>query len=105
MPFRVYADLTRDFEVAVNDKFQLRFDPPEAITRTIFQPESCSVKTARRPDGLTLVLQGDGLTLQLEVRVPPQVTLTVPSDALPGYHAVSVASLGVLGVKRFLVVE
>lgn len=72
MPFRIYADLTQEFEIGINDKFQLQFKDTAAITRTVFQPETCSVKTERRDDGLTLVYQGRGLTIQVQVCLTKQ---------------------------------
>jgi hypothetical protein len=72
MPFRIYADLIQEFEIGINEKFQLQFKDPAAITRTVFQPETCSLKTERRDDGLTLVYQGRGLAIQLQVRLTKQ---------------------------------
>jgi hypothetical protein len=72
MPFRLYADLTNEFDIAVNKNFQLRFAAPETIARTVIQPETCSVKTERRDDGLTILYQGRGLAIQLQVRLTKQ---------------------------------
>jgi len=67
MPFRIFADLSGEFEIGINEKFQLQFKDPAAITRTVFQPESCSVKIERGDGVLTLVYQGKGLAIQLQV--------------------------------------
>jgi hypothetical protein len=72
MPFRIYADLSSEFEIGINEKFQLRFKDPHAITRTLIQPEACSVKTAQTANGLTLVYQARGLAIRLEVRLTQQ---------------------------------
>jgi hypothetical protein len=40
-----------------------------------------------------------------EIAVPGEVTITVPSTALPGNYAVSVSKTNALGARRFLVVE
>ncbi len=66
MPFRIYADLTNEFEIGINNRFQLRFKDPTSITRTVFQPDS--VKIEPGADGVTLVYEGSGLTIRLEVR-------------------------------------
>jgi hypothetical protein len=72
MPFRLYADLTNEFDIAINEKFQLRFAAPESLARTVVQPGTCSVKTEQRTDGLTLLYQSPGLAVQLQVRMTQQ---------------------------------
>ncbi len=72
MPFRIYADLSKEFHIAINEKFQLRFDAPETIARAVFQPDTCSLKAEKREDGLTLVYQGRGLAIELDVRLTKQ---------------------------------
>jgi len=72
MPFRLYADLTNEFDIAINKNFQLRFAAPESIARTVVQPQTCSVKTEKRDDGLTLLYQSQGLAIQLQVRLMKQ---------------------------------
>lgn len=72
MPFRLYAKLTNEFDIAISKNFQLRFAAPETIARTTVQPETCSVKTEQHADGLTLLYQGRGLAIQLQVRMTKQ---------------------------------
>jgi hypothetical protein len=68
MPFRVYADLTTDFEITLNDRFQLVFRDPADITKTMLTPEACVlVDTQKTEDGLTLRYRGDGLEIELSV--------------------------------------
>ena len=72
MPFRIYADLASEFDIGINEKFQLRFKDPQAITRTLIQPDACSVKTGQTANGLTLLYQARGLAILLEVRLTKQ---------------------------------
>jgi hypothetical protein len=64
---------------------------------------------SQKADGTATVratLAAPGLVVEpSEIAVPGEVTLKVPSNALPGNYAVSVSGKNVLGVKRFLVVE
>ncbi len=71
MPFRIYADLTKEFEIRVNDKFQLIFDDPATIARAIVDPHACRLAGADRDQGLTLRYEGQGLTARLQVRPGP----------------------------------
>jgi hypothetical protein len=41
MPFRIYADITKKFDIAINSKFQLVFEDPATICKTTVQPENC----------------------------------------------------------------
>ena len=67
MPFRIYADLDREFEIRINDIFQLVFDDPAAISRTIVQPENCPLVEAVRDKALTLRYAGQGLEARLQI--------------------------------------
>ncbi len=72
MPFRIYADLTKEFDIATNDKFQLVFDEPASITRTLVQPGTCSLLRVDRDDGLGLHYGGHGFEVLLRVRFTDQ---------------------------------
>ncbi len=67
MPFRLYADLTREFVIGQNEQFQLVFDDPEALAGTVLQPDTCRlVEVSRAPD-LTLRYEGGGLEARLRI--------------------------------------
>ena len=70
MPFRVYTDLTEEFEIGLNEKFQLVFAEPESITRTVLSPENCKLVETQEDNGLLLRYRGGGLEIQLEVTWP-----------------------------------
>ena len=40
MPFRIYADINKEFDIAINSKFQLVFDDPATIARRPFTPRT-----------------------------------------------------------------
>lgn len=63
MPFRIYADPSKEFEVSKDGGFE----EPGAIARTLIEPGVCSVKEAARERGLTLVYQGGGLEIELRI--------------------------------------
>lgn len=67
MPFRIFADLTEEFDIKINDIFQLVFDDPKAISRTVIQPNTCRLVDVRRENGLTLHYEGGGLEVRLSV--------------------------------------
>ena len=67
MPFRLYADPTREFVISLNDKFQLLFDDPRAITRTFVAPENCRLLDVDHKHGITLRYSGGGFELSLHV--------------------------------------
>ena len=67
MPFRIHADLTKDFDIGINDIFQLVFDDPKDICRTVIQPGVCELVDVRREDGLTLLYRGGGFEACLSV--------------------------------------
>jgi hypothetical protein len=69
MPFRIYADLNKDFEIRINDRFQLVFDDPAAIGRTIVRPDTCRLTGVDHKGGLVLHYVGQGLTIRLHVRM------------------------------------
>jgi hypothetical protein len=63
-------------------------------------------KSASPTAAVRAAITAPGLVIEpSEINVPGDVTLTVPSSALPGNYAVSVSTKDVLGVRRFLVVE
>jgi len=67
MPFRIYADLTKEFEIGLNDRFQLTFDDPASMCKTLLTPEHCELLEIQREDGLLLRYSGAGLEIQLRV--------------------------------------
>ncbi len=67
MPFRIYADPTQEFEIGHNDKFQLVFDDPPAITRTLIEPDTCRLLDITRDDGLTLRYAAEGVEVSLRI--------------------------------------
>jgi len=69
MPFRLFADPTREFEIGHNDKFQLVFDDPQSITRTLAQPGTMRLANVGRVDGLQLRYEGLGFEVLLRVRL------------------------------------
>ena len=72
MPFRVYADLTSEFEIRTNEKFQLVFDDPETITKTLVQPGTMQLTKVERPGLLQLHYEGQGFQIVLRVRLNEQ---------------------------------
>ena len=68
MPFRIYADITKEFDIAINSKFQLVFDDPATICKTTVQPENCRLIEVDQKDGLLLRYQGHGFEVRLHVR-------------------------------------
>lgn len=66
-PFRIYADITKEFEIDSNEHHQLTFDDPAAICRSVLQPNSCRLVDAGRGDALTLRYESDGLEMRLRV--------------------------------------
>ncbi|HUW61967.1 MAG TPA: DUF6259 domain-containing protein, partial [Candidatus Bathyarchaeia archaeon] len=69
MPFRIFTDLTKEFEIRINEKFQLVFDDPDSVARTVIQPGQCRVREGRRGDALVLRYQAEGLETELVVRL------------------------------------
>jgi hypothetical protein len=67
MPFRVFADLTKEFEVGQNDKFQLVFDDPVSIAGTIVQADTCRVRGGGHGNGLRLLYSTDAFDVRLDV--------------------------------------
>lgn len=67
MPFRIYADLTKEFEIGINEIFQLTFDEPAAIAREVITPGACRV-TAEQNER-TALFRYDGCGLGAELRV------------------------------------
>jgi len=69
MPFRIYVDPTKEFEIGLNDKFQLVFEDPETMTATTLMPGNCELVETRQDDGLVLRYRGEGLETRLQVRL------------------------------------
>jgi hypothetical protein len=69
MPFRIYADMTKEFDITINNKFQLVFDDPASICKAIIQPENCRLVDVDRTEGLTLCYRGDGFETRLHIRL------------------------------------
>jgi hypothetical protein len=62
--------------------------------------------TTKSPSEFRATVNAPGLEVApATVRVPGDITVTVPNDALPGNHAICVSGDDILGAKRFLVVE
>ncbi len=71
MPFRVYADLTTEFVIPLNERFQLVFQDPGTITKKTLTPGTCElVHVQNDDDGLELRYRGDGLEIELGVSLP-----------------------------------
>ena len=68
MPFRIYADLTKEFEVSKKGDYE----DPAAITKTVLHPETCSATIEKCDDGLIIVYQGQGLEMRLQIRLRKQ---------------------------------
>lgn len=66
-PFRIYADIEKEFEIDTNKSYQLAFDNSAAICREVAQPGSCRLAEARRGNGLTLRYQAEGLEIRLRI--------------------------------------
>ncbi len=61
-PFRVFADMNKEFEIGHNEKYQLTFEDPAAITRNILQPGVCTlVHIHRQKHALHFINTMDGL--------------------------------------------
>jgi len=68
MPFRIFSDLTKEFEIRVNEKYQLVFDNPAETCREIVQPSSCQLlETKQRGGTVTLTYQHENLEIRLRV--------------------------------------
>ena len=61
MPFRIYADISKVFDIAINSLFQIVFDDPATICKTTVQPENCRLIEVDQKDGLLLRYQGAGV--------------------------------------------
>jgi hypothetical protein len=68
MPFRIFADLTREFEISQNAIFQLAFQPPESISKTLIQPGNCRITHVNQTNGLQLFYEVDGFRIALRIQ-------------------------------------
>ncbi|HPO16245.1 MAG TPA: DUF6259 domain-containing protein [Candidatus Hydrogenedentes bacterium] len=67
-PFRLFTDLTKEFEIGHNEKYQLTFEEPSAITRGILQPDTCSsVKSRKRRRTLRLIYDANGFKIEMRI--------------------------------------
>lgn len=66
-PFRLYADPGKAFDIVNNSKFQLVFDDPAEVSRTVLDPGHCHLADVIRDDGLTLRYEAPGLEIRLRV--------------------------------------
>ncbi len=94
MPFRLYTDLTREFSIGQNEKFQLVFDAPEAIAGTVVHPGTCRLVEVRRDHDLTLRYEEGGLETELRV--------TLAEEAGASDWSLRVTNTGE-GARKFLV--
>lgn len=69
VPFRIFTDLKKKFEIRINEKFQLVFDDPDSVARTLFQPGQYRVTGDRCADRLILHYQAEGFEAELSVRL------------------------------------
>ena len=67
MPIRLYADPKKEFAIEMNEKMQLAFEDPVAITRTVVTPATCRLAGVERDDRLALRYACDGLELRLVI--------------------------------------
>lgn len=67
MPFRIYADPVKDFEISINDRYQLVFEDPSQTSRAVIQPGNCRLVRHRAAQGLSLTCQSEGLQASLRV--------------------------------------
>lgn len=67
MPFRIYTDLTKEFEIGLNEKFQLVFDDPATISQRVIQPGCC--RLVEEGDGKDLTLRYEGDETEVHLRV------------------------------------
>ena len=65
MPFQIYADLTKEFEIGDNDKFQLVFENPMELCKTLIQPGACKLTDVQQGKDLTLFYESGGLEIRL----------------------------------------
>ncbi len=71
-PFRIFADMNKEFEIGHNEKYQLTFEDPASITRNILQPGACTlVHIHRQKHNLQLTYAMDGFELQLQIILEP----------------------------------
>ena len=77
MPFRIYADLVKEFEIGLNEKFQLVFEDPEAITKKVLTAENSELMEVRESDGLMAMrFRNDGLEIELDIVLKGQSGLS-----------------------------
>jgi len=66
MPFRVYADPVKEFEISMNDRYQLLFEDPSKTSRAIIQPGNSRLVHCRGKRGLSLEYESEGLLATLQ---------------------------------------
>ncbi|MFH1743510.1 MAG: DUF6259 domain-containing protein [bacterium] len=67
MPFRIFSRMTKEFEIRMNDIYQLVFDNPYETCKEIIQPSSCTLMTARHRGRLVLTYRHKNLEIRLKV--------------------------------------
>ncbi len=97
MPFRIYLDFTKEYELG---------DNPAAISRTTLQPSTCRLTSVQPEDGaLTLEYEGHALAMRLRVALEERTgvsewtlrirnTGTEPRQILPCFPCLSGVRLG-----------
>jgi len=65
MPFRLYADPVKDFEISTNERHQLVFEDPSQTSRAVIQPGNCRLGRHRSAQGLSLTYEFEGLRASL----------------------------------------
>ena len=67
MPFRIYADPIKEFDIAINEKFQLVFDDPTTFARTLVDPGACRFSATQNAFGSILCYDGQGFKIALRI--------------------------------------
>ncbi len=76
MPFRIYADMTKEFDIPLDKHFDLVFDDPKDITETIIQPGCCRLVDVVQNDGLSLDYEGKGIEARLRITLGEQTGIS-----------------------------
>lgn len=67
MPFCIYADLTKEFDIPIDSHFGTVFDNPADICKNIIRPGNCRLLEATNDKGLLLRYESQGLEVRLRV--------------------------------------